>query len=369
MAVTNTPRFSLPQWSAGTDPYPGRVGFNEIHQLLENQAAVVYPSGAIANRPRSGTFGRFYLATDQGSGGRLYYDGGSGWIEINTNGGGGAGMPVVIGGVGAEGSSDRSARADHTHALPMATTTTHGALASQHYEMLATATPSIVANTLARRGGTGQLSVAGPSHPDHAVNKRYVDDTAGTYLAEANTLVRRYSNGHFRVPGSGQGDLDAINRQYMNSVSTWRNEPGTWVRRGGDATFYVGEPTKNENPATKRYTDSRTSRRAWKENWRPAPYGLAQLRDLPVGIFDYRDDEAVPAESRGVRDVLGAYVEDVAALMPALAVEGEDGAPERIKDRELIWVAVQAIRELAGGLEAARAEIARLRTDLGLPVD
>ena len=333
MAVTKTPRFSLPQWSAGTDAYPGRVGFNEIHQLLEDQAAVVFPSGPVAARPRSGTFGRFFLATDQGSGGRLYYDGGTGWIELNTNGGGGAGQAVVIGGVGSEGSSDRSARSDHTHPLPMATAANHGAMSSAHFEALTRATMQATAGTLAQRDNSGRLSAANPN------------PTVGTNLVTVSYLNTR---------------LDST------ADATWDAVPNTPVVRGSDGTFYVASPTKGQNPTTKLYVDARVSRAEWKTNTRPAPYGLAELRRIAPALFDYREDEEVPAEARGTTDVLGAMVGDVATVMPLLTVTGEDGEPERIKDRELIWVAVQAIRELAAANDDLRGEITTLRAELGL---
>lgn len=333
MAVTKTPRFSLPQWSAGTDAYPGRVGFNEIHQLLEDQAAVVFPSGPVANRPRSGTFGRFFLATDQGSGGRLYYDGGGGWIELNTNGGGGPGAPVVIGGSGSEGSSDRSARSDHTHTLALATTANHGAMASQWVTLLEGATMQAASNTLALRDSAGRLTAA---YPNSSVT------TSVATVGYINTRLGSTSNG------------------------TWDNIANTPAVRGADGTFYVSPPVKGLNPATKTYVDGKVSRAQWKTNTRPIPYGLAELRRTTPALFDYRDDADVPAEARGATDVIGSMVAQVHAVMPLLTIPGEDGEPERIKDRELIWVVVEAIRELAAAHDRTSQEIAELRGQLGL---
>lgn len=228
MAVTQTPRFTLPQWSAGTDSYPGRTGFNDILGLIEDQAAIAYPSGLIANRPASGAFGRFFLATDQGTSGRLYYDGGSGWIELNTNGGGGIPTAVTVGGTAVatdEGSSNRSARADHIHRLPLATTLIHGAMSSQHYALLNASTASVVNNAILRRTSSGNvfLPTSGWGASD-AVPKQYVDDKtadldAATAGITGNTIVKRWSSGHISGPDPDKPEFYATKR-YVDG-KTW----------------------------------------------------------------------------------------------------------------------------------------------------
>ena len=222
MAQTNTTRFKLPQWSQGTDPFPGRTGWNNILKLLEDQAAIAFPSGPVSSRPQSGTFGRFFLATDQGTpqapASRLYYDGGTGWVELNTNGGGGPGTAIAIGVL--EGSSNRSARADHVHSFPLATSGGPGALSPQHFELLNGAASTVENGMLVRRTSGGGIVVpTTPGTSDHATSRSYVDNVAGTYQATPNTLVRRFSNGHFRVPNA-PGPDDAVNLRTAEAVGT-----------------------------------------------------------------------------------------------------------------------------------------------------
>jgi hypothetical protein len=227
MAQTNTTRFKLPQWSAGTDNYPGRTGFNNFLKLLEDQAAIVYPSGPISSRPASGVFGRFYLANDQGGDGRLYYDGGSGWVELNTNGGGGAGRALAIGGTAVEGSSNRSARADHTHPLPLASGSGAGAMSAAQYEILNSAATTVTASALVRRTSSGNIAVpTTPAGNNDAASKAYVDSRGG-----------------------GSSDVDN---------ATGNIVPGALVRRGSDGGFLVPTPTHVSHPTTKTYVDGHT---------------------------------------------------------------------------------------------------------------
>lgn len=226
MAVTQTPRFALPQWSSGTDSYPGRSGFNDILALLEDKAAIVFPSGLLSNRPISGSFGRFYLATDQGTDGRLYYDGGSGWIELNTNGGGGPPQAILIDGVPSEGNSNRSARADHTHIMPLATPTNHGAMSSQAAELIESTSVSANPDALVQRTSSGNIYVPlNPPADGSAASRWYVweitsDLRAATASVVNGTILKRTSSGHVYLPQSGWGAHDAITKAYVDS-KTW----------------------------------------------------------------------------------------------------------------------------------------------------
>lgn len=371
MVESQTTRFKLPQWSAGTDAYPGRTGFNNFLKLLEDQAALVYPSGPISNRPSSGAFGRFYLATDQGGTGRLYYDGGSGWVELNTNGGGGPGQPLAIGGSGSEGVGNRSARADHTHPLPLATAANHGALASQHFDLLNKATPNVEPQTLAQRNYQSQLSVGNPTHADHAVNRRYIDNI-GSHTIQPGQLVRRWdgsgSNGTIHVP-TPTAPADAVNKGYADDLGAASIIPSAIVRRWSSAdngAISGPDPGKPEFYATKRYVDGRTSRPEWKENATEIPYGLDHVVELSrlLLAFDYKTTDDVPAHVRGETGVLGAYVTDVARIMPLLAIDSDDdGAPERIRETRMVWPAIRAIGQLHDQLEDRDEKIANLEDE------
>jgi hypothetical protein len=77
MAVTQTIRFGLHQWSAGTDPLT-RLQITGDMLTLGNFAAG-WQTGTLAARPAAagGNTGFFYWATDVG---RLYYSDGAAWF-------------------------------------------------------------------------------------------------------------------------------------------------------------------------------------------------------------------------------------------------------------------------------------------------
>lgn len=88
MAESNTTRFGLRRWTAGTDT-PSRTEFDTGNANLEAYAAG-FTKGVFASRPAAGAaFDRwFYLATDQTSTakplGTLYYCDGTGWAEVDA---------------------------------------------------------------------------------------------------------------------------------------------------------------------------------------------------------------------------------------------------------------------------------------------
>jgi hypothetical protein len=113
MTVTRTQRLGLALYSSGSDPWPGRTGWNELMGLLEGQTAE-WAQGTIAARPTAGVAGRMYWATDTK---RKYWDDGSAWTEESPVGGGGTPQRAKIGAAGSEGTSRVAARADHTHPI------------------------------------------------------------------------------------------------------------------------------------------------------------------------------------------------------------------------------------------------------------
>ncbi len=113
MAKTQLPRSGASQWSADSDLWPGRTGFNAEFSNY-NTVFALWGQGTTAQRPVAAFGGRFYFATDTR---RLFYDNGTSWDEVSPVGGGGTPTSVDIGTAGAEGTSRIAARADHTHAL------------------------------------------------------------------------------------------------------------------------------------------------------------------------------------------------------------------------------------------------------------
>ena len=356
MAVTKTPRFQLPQWSQGSDPRPGRVDTNTIHQLIETQAAKVYPSGTYANRPGTNIFGSFYLATDQGVGGRLYYNSGTGWIALNTVGGGGPGKPIVINGTAVEGTSLLAARADHTHTIPLATKDRAGAMASQWAELCENATAAPTANTVAVRDSGGRLTARPPVSAQHVATMDWVLN-AGSTGPQAG-LAARNSAGQMSV-GNPSHPLHAANKQYVDDriypVDQYATGATVMRRWSSGRGANVEDPYNPLECANRRYVDTTRSRTAWKTNIQPMRAGLNEIIDLNPVTFDYKAD--APATGTGVH---GALVEQVARVLPQLVVNGDDGAPERIRDRELTWVLVNAVQQLADRVDELSEELDRL---------
>lgn len=363
MTVTQTPRFRLPQWSQGSDPRPGRVDTNQIHQLIESQAAKVYPSGTYSNRPASGTFGSFFMATDQGESGRLYWDGGDGWVALNTTGGGGAGRPIIINGTATEGTSLQSARADHTHRIPLATASNAGAMPSQWAERMENATAAAAPNTLAVRDSSGRLIATKPAAAGHVTTKDYVDTDAGSTGRGGLTLARRDSAGRINV-SPPVTDYHATTKRYVDErvpefdkyargdtlIQRWS------TGRGGN----VEDPDNPMEIANRRFVLSRASRTAWKTNIEPLDDVLDDLCEINVVRYDYKDD--APDTGHGIH---GALVEQVARHLPNLTTTGDDGEPERIKDRELTWVLLKGLQEAVSRVNALEEELDNLYTRIG----
>ena len=355
MAVTKTPRFQLPQWSQGSDPRPGRVDTNTIHQLIETQAAKVYPSGTYANRPGTNIFGSFYLATDQGVGGRLYYNSGTGWIALNTVGGGGPGKPIVINGTAVEGTSLLAARADHTHTIPLATKDRAGAMASQWAELCENATAAPTANTVAVRDSGGRLTARPPVSAQHVATMDWVETTVGSTGTGGMTLARRDTAGRINVAMPVTAN-HAAPKAYVDDVAGGSTGPHPGVMaRNTDGQSSVLDPTASIHIANRRYVDTTRSRTAWKTNIQPMRAGLNEIIDLNPVTFDYKAD--APATGTGVH---GGLVEQVARVLPQLVLNGDDGKPERIRDRELTWVLVNAVQQLADRVDELSEELDHL---------
>lgn len=180
MAVTTTSRFGFKKYGAGTDPYPTRVEFNALMDLHELNAAM-YSQGTTAARPAAGKAGRIYWDTTVS---RLYYDTGTAWQEVTTNGAGGGGANITPGVAGVEGSSTRSARADHTHNLVLATGSLSGAMAAADKTKLDGAVSAATASKLVVRDAAGRAQFASPSAAADVAIKSYVDaETAKRALA------------------------------------------------------------------------------------------------------------------------------------------------------------------------------------------
>ena len=171
MTVIDTARFLLKKFTSGGDPHPTRAEHNAMIDTIENNAAM-FSQGITGARPAAGKAGRFYYDETAD---RVYYDTGTAWKDTNPNGGGGAGAKVTPGINGVEGVSARSARADHTHRLDLATGAAAGAMSAADKLMLDAATSAASGNALAKRDANGRVGVNTPVDPFHATTKGYVD--------------------------------------------------------------------------------------------------------------------------------------------------------------------------------------------------
>jgi len=183
MAVQKTPRTGLETYTDGSDAHPNRTKFNSERQLLDALVALA-AQGATGARPVPGILNRLYWDTTVK---RLYWDDGTAWNEITTNGGGGAGQEIKPGTAASEGASGRSARADHTHYLALATAAVDGAMAKADKAKLDAATTAATGGTLPVRDVNGRFQAGAPAVSGDVANKGYVDGQITTRATAAHT--------------------------------------------------------------------------------------------------------------------------------------------------------------------------------------
>jgi hypothetical protein len=195
MSISTTLRMMLKKYSSGADPHPSREEFNLMIDALENNAAM-FSEGATGARPLAGKRGRFFWDTTVF---RMSYDNGTAWYDLNPNGGGGIGAKVVPAVAATEGTSARSARADHTHTMDLATALIDGAMAKADKAKLDAATEAATAGTLAKRDTSGRMAVGVPNAASHATTKAYVDAADNTRRIVCTSATR--PTGADRVAG------------------------------------------------------------------------------------------------------------------------------------------------------------------------
>lgn len=299
MAKSTTPRLGLSLFSADTDNHGGREQHNADHAELEKTVAVWKGKGLLSNRGTPGVEGRFYVSTNQGDGGQLSVDVGDKWLEVSVLGGGGAPPPVVIGGSGSEGVSQRAMRSDARVSMPLATAKAPGAMSAGHAEMLDSATSAVSPWSLVYRDSGSRARFASPTESSHAATKGWVDGL-GTHLIRPGELIRRWD---------------------------------------GNGTVHMPDPVAPSDAANKRYVDSKASREEWKTDVEPMTEGLDELCALDLNWWAYRDDAPYTG------DGAGPMVAQVAQVAPRFATDGEDGDPERVRDRDAIWWVARALQQ------------------------
>ncbi|AOZ64692.1 minor tail protein [Arthrobacter phage Chocolat] len=264
MAVSTTPRFGVETYSAGTDPHPGRTKFNERMLAFEALAAIA-TQGATGSRPSAGKGRAFYWDTTVD---RLYFDNGTAWKEVTTNGAGGPGAAIVPGAAAVEGTSSRSARADHTHSLPLATAAVNGAMAAADKAKLDAASAAPTPNTLVMLDANGRTQVAAPSAGGDTTNKTYVDAQVATRATTAHShAAADISSGVLaaaRLPAStsaAAGSMSAADKAKLDAASAAAT-PSTLVLLDGNGRAAVANPSLAGEIANKGYVDTQVATRA-----------------------------------------------------------------------------------------------------------
>lgn len=271
MAVTNTPRFSLKQYSSGGDPHPTRDEHNAMIQAIETQAAR-YAGGATAARPAAGKSGTFYRDTEAK---RVYLDDGGAWVDISTNGGGGAGADVVVGGTAAEGTSDRGARADHTHSLALATSTASGAMPSGDKAKLDAATATSTAGALVVRDAAGRARFAEPAAAADVASRNYVDVAVATRAPSSHTHTASDINSGTlsaaRLPlvsSTTAGAMSSADKVLLDAATSAATA-GTIAERDSAGRLAVADPSLAGDASTKGYVDQQVATRAPSSHTHP----------------------------------------------------------------------------------------------------
>ncbi|ALY09352.1 minor tail protein [Arthrobacter phage Jawnski] len=271
MAITTTGRFGFKVYGAGTDPHPNRDEFNALMNLIDTQAARTSQS-TTALRPAAGKQGTFNWDTTAS---RLFYDNGSSWQEVTTNGGGGPGSVIVPATAGVEGTSARSARADHTHNLPLATASADGAMPATDKALINTASATSTPNSLMKLDGSGRSQVAAPAAGGDITNKTYVDAQVAT---KANTshahTAADITSGVLTVARlplattSAAGIIAAVDRVLLDGASSAAT-PSTLVKLDAAGRAQVVNPSVAADIANKSYVDTQIATRAPSSHTHP----------------------------------------------------------------------------------------------------
>lgn len=240
MAKVVGSRIGLITYTEGSDPRPGRLDHNAERALLEN-TVVVGSQGVDAERPTAGKGRAAFWNTTRRV---LQWDTGSAWVDVSTNGGGPP-TSVSAGGTNTEGTSDRSARLDHTHALALATTSTHGAMSAGDKSLLDNATSSATANRLVQRDASGRAKVTAPATDADIANKGYVDSRIGGAAAPVVSL----DNNGLATPSM---------LGYTNTVAaaTSAATANTLAYRDSSGRLQVSTPVYTQEAANKSYVDT-----------------------------------------------------------------------------------------------------------------
>jgi len=184
------------------------------------------------------------------------------------------------------------------------------------------------------------------------------DDTLGTpYVLRSN--FDNYGGGGVWV--SDDGDLCDLNDGYLALRASYGLRIHSGNRGGGPNINlrYDGVIIASNNIIAY----GSPSDRRLKENLKPLENSLEKVMKMRGVEFDWREgtDEY---ETTGLRHDIGFIAQEVEDVVPDLVRPGEDGYLA-LRDRGIPALLLEAIKELKGELDEAKAEIKNLREKLG----
>jgi hypothetical protein len=232
--------------TAPATPIAGQIYFDTVDNELYYYTGTVWEStqanaqvtyGLLAGRPAAGEAGRLYYATDNYL---LYFDDGSTWTQINNFGT--VTAQTSYGATSGNGSSTNFARADHTHGTPPLTNTTPQALT--------------VGNTAAV--GTGSA----PAREDHVhempdFGNVSAQTSFGSSSGNGSSADLARADHTHGTPAHDNAAHSAINLSAL-AVPT-ANVPFATYKITG-----LGNPTDDQDAATKYYVDQAVQGLTWK---------------------------------------------------------------------------------------------------------
>jgi hypothetical protein len=233
--------------TAPSSPVAGQIYYDTVDNELyfyngtgweSTQANAQVTYGTLSARPAAGEAGRLYYATDNYL---LYFDDGSTWTQINNFGS--VTAQTSYGASSGNGSSTNFARADHTHGTPSLTNTTPQGLS--------------VGNTGAVGTGTA------PAREDHVHEMPDFGNVAaqtsfGASSGNGSSADLARADHTHGTPTHDNAAHSAINLSALAVPAA--NVPFATYKITG-----LGNPTDDQDAATKYYVDQAVQGLTWKK--------------------------------------------------------------------------------------------------------